>query len=245
MAPELFARRGTLSVLGGWREATQVGFYGFGMIVEQGQPRQLQLHSSRTVERTLEVFPTQEAVPRARRARSVAVEPGPGSGDAPSVEQVYTPETLPGLGAQPVYLHTQGTVGIDSRPARGYARRGGFYGVTFHDYTDTDSAIRLQPDRLRSDPAQSRSCARPGCCRSARSAQTTYDKNGQQIPFFMMPSSAAAPPCARTRAGASATSTACCCRRSGASWSTGSSTWRCSTTPARSRRSEAIWTCTA
>ena len=29
-APELFARRGTLSVLGGWREATQVGFYGLG-----------------------------------------------------------------------------------------------------------------------------------------------------------------------------------------------------------------------
>ena len=30
IAPELFARRGTLSVLGGWREATQVSFYGLG-----------------------------------------------------------------------------------------------------------------------------------------------------------------------------------------------------------------------
>ena len=29
-APRVFDRRGVLSVLGGWREATQVGFYGFG-----------------------------------------------------------------------------------------------------------------------------------------------------------------------------------------------------------------------
>src|ERR1044071_7736130 len=29
-APRLFHRRGELSVVGGWRDATQVGFYGFG-----------------------------------------------------------------------------------------------------------------------------------------------------------------------------------------------------------------------
>src|SRR6185436_985459 len=31
VAPQLFQRRGTLSVLGGWREATQVNFFGLGM----------------------------------------------------------------------------------------------------------------------------------------------------------------------------------------------------------------------
>src|SRR6185436_1010278 len=30
-SPRLFHRRGALSVLGGWREATQAAFYGFGM----------------------------------------------------------------------------------------------------------------------------------------------------------------------------------------------------------------------
>src|SRR5438132_942014 len=30
-APRLFHRRGSLSLLGGWREATQAAFYGFGM----------------------------------------------------------------------------------------------------------------------------------------------------------------------------------------------------------------------
>jgi hypothetical protein len=31
LAPRMFHRRGTLSVLGGWREATEVGFYGIGL----------------------------------------------------------------------------------------------------------------------------------------------------------------------------------------------------------------------
>src|SRR5436190_10231364 len=30
-APRLFQRRGELSIVGGWREATEVGFYGLGM----------------------------------------------------------------------------------------------------------------------------------------------------------------------------------------------------------------------
>jgi hypothetical protein len=29
-APRVFHRRGKLSVVGGWRDATQVGFYGLG-----------------------------------------------------------------------------------------------------------------------------------------------------------------------------------------------------------------------
>src|SRR5262245_21895694 len=36
IAPRLFDRRGELTVLGGWRDATQVGFYGFGMNTSSG-----------------------------------------------------------------------------------------------------------------------------------------------------------------------------------------------------------------
>ncbi len=34
LAPRLFNRRGLVSVIGGWREATQVGFYGIGTAVD-------------------------------------------------------------------------------------------------------------------------------------------------------------------------------------------------------------------
>ena len=50
----------------------------------------------------------------------------------------------------------------------------------------------------------------------------------------------AVPRCAATAAGASAIRAACCCRANGESWSTGISTWRFSTTPAKSRRGPRI-----
>jgi hypothetical protein len=107
--------------------------------------------------------------------------------DFPSVEQVYTPGTLPGLGAQPVYLHTQGTVGLDSRTSPGYTRRGGFYGVTVHDFTDSDGAYGF--NQVDYEAIQHIPILREAWIIALRaSAQTTYDKNGQQIPFFMMPS---------------------------------------------------------
>ena len=56
-----------------------------------------------------------------------------------SIEEVHTPATAPGLGANPAYLHTAASGGIDSRPSPGYARRGGLYQVTYHNYADRDS----------------------------------------------------------------------------------------------------------
>ena len=56
IAPELFARRGVLSVLGGWRDATQVGFYGFGMTSTQENRKPTTAFSSRTSARTSKCF---------------------------------------------------------------------------------------------------------------------------------------------------------------------------------------------
>src|SRR5204863_5236024 len=62
----------------------------------------------------------------------------PGHGSVPSVETVYTPETLQGLGSRVTYLHSHAGVGIDSRHSPGYAREGGAYSVLFHDFRDQD-----------------------------------------------------------------------------------------------------------
>src|SRR5262245_3945479 len=137
LAPNLFKRQGVLSVIGGWREATQVGFYGFGT-------------STSVDDRANYGFkqPYGQAVLNLRPGRrNLLIRAGfeftewnqtPGAGSYPSVEQVYTPATLPGLGASVTYLHPQVTVAFDSREAPGYARRGGYYGVTVHDFADPD-----------------------------------------------------------------------------------------------------------
>ena len=185
-APELFGRRGTLSVLGGWREATEVNFYGIGAasheehLVNYGftQPY---------LAATVELFPARNPFVVRGDVEVSQWNQGPGSGSAPSVETVYTPATLPGLGASPVYVHTRATAGFDSRPARGYTRRGGFYGVTAHDYTDRDKAFGF--NQIDYDAIQHIPILRETWVIALRAyAQTTYTKNGQQVPFFMMPS---------------------------------------------------------
>src|SRR5262249_8741696 len=97
------------------------------------------------------------------------------------------PQTLPGLGARPAYWHTQAAIGFDSRPARGYARRGGFYAATIHDYTDPGAQYGF--NEVDYEAIQHIPILREAWVVSLHAlAQTTYDKSGQQIPFFMMPS---------------------------------------------------------
>ena len=186
IAPDLFKRRGTFTALAGWREATEVGFYGFGMTSSKDNRANYSFQQPHA-DAALEVFPMKKLFVVRGDVEVSQWKQASGLGDAPSVEQVYTPETLPGLGAQPVYLHSLGTIGFESRPAKGYARRGGFYGATFHDYTDSDSKWGF--NQIDYEAIQHIPILRDAWVVSLHAwAQTTYDKNGQQIPFFMMPS---------------------------------------------------------
>jgi hypothetical protein len=186
MAPELFGRRGTLSVLTGWREATQVGFYGLGMTSTKDDRANYSFKQPR-LSTLLEVFPMRRGFLVRGGLEVSKWSQDSGSGSVPSVEDVYTSATLPGLGTQPVYWHSLGTVGFDSRTARGYARRGGFYGVTFHDFTDRDKQYGF--NQIDYEAIQHIPILRDTWVVSLHGlAQTTSDKNGQQIPFYMMPS---------------------------------------------------------
>ena len=140
------------------------------------------------------------------------------------------------------YLHTQGTVGIDWRTSPGYTRRGGFLGATLHDYNDQRRRVRLPDGGVRRHRSTCRSCAKRGCSRSAAASSTRSTRTASRRRSSCCRRSAAARRCAASAAGASATRTACCCRRSGESWSTAISTWRSSTTPARSPRAGRIST---
>src|SRR5215208_3563146 len=57
LAPRLFDRRGVLSVIGGWREATQVGFYGIGTGSTSNDDRANYSFTQPYVSGRLEVWP--------------------------------------------------------------------------------------------------------------------------------------------------------------------------------------------
>jgi hypothetical protein len=111
----------------------------------------------------------------------------PGTGSHPSIETIYSPDELPGLGASPTYLHTSTTAAIDWRPAADYARRGGYYGVTWHGYSDGgDTPFGF--GQMDYEVIQHLPVLRDAWVLSLRGrVSTTYTNDGETIPFFMLP----------------------------------------------------------
>lgn len=185
VAPRLFKRRGHLSILGGWREATQVGFYGIGTDTSKDD-RTSYLFNQPYASGLLTLFPTRRNLMLRGGVEYSRWSQEPGEGTFPSVETKYTPATLPGLGAKVTYLHTQGTVGLDWRTSPGYTRRGAYIGASLHDYNDSDDAFGFQL-------AEYEGIAHLPILRETWAlsfhgrVQTAFDKSGQQIPFFMLP----------------------------------------------------------
>jgi hypothetical protein len=185
VAPRLFKRRGHLSVLGGWREATQVGFYGIGTDTSKDD-RTNYLFQQPYLSGLLTVFPTRRAFMLRGGAEFTQWSQEPGQGSHPSVEERYTPETLPGLGAKVNYLHTQGTIGLDSRTSPGYSRRGAYIGATLHDYNDSDGDFGFRIAEY--EGIAHLPILRETWVLSFRARmQHASEKDDQQIPFFMLP----------------------------------------------------------
>ena len=185
VSPRLFHRRGELSLLGGWRDATEVGFYGIG--IDSSVNNRVNYGFERPYGGgLLTVRPTRRLLLLRGGVDFSKWDMKSGTGGT-SIEDVYTPETLPGVGATTTYLHTQGTVGLDWRPASGYARRGGFYGVTGHDYNDRDNRFGFR--QLDYEVIQHLPILRETWVLSVHGlAQTTVLKGDEQVPFFMLPS---------------------------------------------------------
>ncbi|HYI91960.1 MAG TPA: BamA/TamA family outer membrane protein [Bryobacteraceae bacterium] len=187
LVPRLFNRRGFLSVIGGWREATQVGFFGFGTGNTSKDDEVNYSFRQPYLTTTLQVRPFQRLLMLGGGFELTRWEQRPGKGDAPSVEEVYTPATLPGLGASPTYLHYSGTVALDSRQSPGYAKSGGYYGVTGHSYTDPDNIHGFQ--QVDYEAIQHVPILRDTWVLSLRGrVETTFTRGNQIIPFFMLPS---------------------------------------------------------
>ena len=186
VAPKMFHRRAELSLLGGWREATQVGFYGLGTntsVDDRTDYEFQQPHGSAL----LTIYPARRVLKLRGGVEFTRWSQNPGEGTFPSVETRYAPATLPGLGADVTYVHTQGTVGLDGRISSGYARRNGYVGVTLHDFQDRDN--RFGFELAEYEGIAHLPILRETWVLSFRGrVQNAAAKDGEQVPFFMMPS---------------------------------------------------------
>ncbi len=134
--------RWTVDTRVGWLDAPQVAYYGQGMADS----------ATRTKFNLQQTYATALAEVRPTRWTRLVGEvsyddyitkPGRGS-STPSIETIYTESDTPGLLADPAFLRTEGTAAIDWRPAAGYARKGGYYGVTLANFADRDDTYSFK-----------------------------------------------------------------------------------------------------
>jgi len=166
----------------GWRDATQVSYFGLGMNTpnEDAQFRLKQTYIGGDMQIRPGGF---SVIGLGLTYDDYRMEPGAGS--KPSIEEIFTPDTAPGLGASPNYVHTAFSAGFDWRPSPGYARRGGLYQVTYHNYLDTDETFSF--DRLDGEIVQHLPILRETWVVSLHGlVQTTLDDN-DVVPYFLMP----------------------------------------------------------
>jgi hypothetical protein len=167
----------------GWRDATQVAYYGLGIDSPdlRSNFRMKQLY----VGADLQVRPGAFTVfGGGMDYEDYTLEEG--TGNSPSIEEAFTPDTAPGLGVSPTYFHSKASAGIDWRPAAGYARRGGLYQITYHNYSDQDNDYSF--DRIDGEAVQHIPVLRENWVISLHGlVQTTLDDD-DAVPYFLLPS---------------------------------------------------------
>ena len=175
-----FAYEGKL----GWIDAPQVAFYGLGMddINRLG----------RTNYHVTWFYTAFSGVVRPTwwtRLRGDlgydAFDTKEGSGKHPSIEEIYSPSMVPGLGSSPSYIRTEGEAAIDWRPSAGYATRGGYYGVTLVNLSDTDDTFSFK--RLDAEAIQHLPLLHGNWVLSGRVRMQSILDDDDAVPYFLMP----------------------------------------------------------
>ena len=177
-------RRLDLHARAGWRDATQVAFYGLGIDSLQDNEANFRMKQG-YFGGDLQFRPGGFAVLGAGvQYEDYSLEEG--TGNTPSIEDAFTPDTAPGLGANPTYVHTRASGGLDWRPSPGYARTGGLYQVTYHNFADRNDANSF--DRIDGEIVQHIPILRETWVVSLHGlVQTTLDDD-DVVPYFLLPS---------------------------------------------------------
>jgi hypothetical protein len=174
--------RWTVDARVGWLDAPQVAYYGQGMA--DGATR-----TNFTLQQT---YATALAEVRPSRWTRLAGEVSyddyttrSGRGRAPSIETVYSASDTPGLLADPAFVRTEGTAAIDWRPAAGYARKGGYYGITLANYADRDDVYRFR--RMDGEIIQHLPILRENWVISLRGRVQSVLGDDDLVPYFLLP----------------------------------------------------------
>ncbi len=182
--PSFAAGRVQSSIDAKWIDAPKVSFYGLGNDSSKGDKTSY-LYRPAIVGATLGVNIT-NWFSIGGGGDFLNVQTGPGDLDT-SIEQIFTPDTAPGLSARINYGVARAFAAVDWRSSPGYTRRGGFYSFEWANYMQTGggpySFQQFDVDLRQFVPLLRENWVL--VFRGFASMTTTSGTN--QVPYFMMP----------------------------------------------------------
>lgn len=178
------SRRLALSANLGWRDATEVGFWGLGMATTETDRANYRFRE--TYGEVRADYRPSPWLPVSAGITFEGYELLSGKGNAPSIEDVYTPATAPGLGDSPDFVHSDIRAAIDTRPPGEYTRKGGEYSLGLHHYMDVDGGT-YSFSRLEAGAVQHIPIVRETWVVSMRARLRSTIDGDSQVPYFMLP----------------------------------------------------------
>jgi hypothetical protein len=172
-----------LHAVGGWRDATEVSFYGIGGGTTADAKSNFRMKQAFAGGAFRGRGPGALVFDVAVTYEDFSLESGQGA--SPSIEDAYTAETAPGLGDNPAFVHGIWAGGVDTRPSAGYARRGGLYALAYDTYFDPDGTYTF--DRLEAEVVQHVPILRETWVVSLHGVARTTLGDKQIVPYFLLP----------------------------------------------------------
>ena len=174
----------SLRAKGGYRDATQVSYFGLGSDTSIDAKSNYRMQQSYIGGGVTSHGPGGSFVDASGSYEDFTL--GEGKGPSPTIGAIYSSATAPGLGESPAFLHTTVTGGIDSRPSPGYARHGGLYALSYESYLDSDDTHSF--DTLMAEVVQHVPILRENWVISLHGAARTTLDDEDAVPYFLMPS---------------------------------------------------------
>jgi hypothetical protein len=167
-----------------WLDATQVAFYGLG------NASQLESRANFHINRT---YVEGAAVARPAKWLRLRLDGGlddytqkRGKGDSPSIEEVFSPETAPLLGDNPLYLRGEASATVYWLESPGYSRTGGLYRVAYEEFNPLRGSGGTF-GFLRTEVVQHVPILRETWALSLRAGTESIVRKSDVVPYFLMP----------------------------------------------------------
>jgi hypothetical protein len=169
---------------GGWMDATQIPYYGLGIDSPKDGQANFRLQET-YVQGGVTLRPVSWFKIRGASGYDRFVEKE-GTASSPSIEELYGPGTAPTLGIDPSYVHTQATASFVWAPAEGYARRGGLFRLSAHDYRNVGGDIE-NFQLTRGEVVQHIPILRETWVLSFRGRMESAHGADSDVPYYMLP----------------------------------------------------------